>query len=454
VVLAVFLAVALAVVGLACGGAPPEPAGPRPHILLITADALRADHLSFNGYPRKTSPDLDALAARAWNFTGAVTVIPKTGPSFATTFTGRHPREHGVRSNANRVPESLSTVAERLRDAGYRTAAFVSNPVLSRAKGYARGFDTWTPVSDTKGPAAVSREFLLWGADIEAWQQPTFVWLHYIDPHGPYDPPPNLLEAFLEDEWSRDERRVPLEGAKRSYNPSKVLGAVPRYQRVEGEDRVAAYVARYDAEILAMDRAVGLIFRFLHKHALEDTTAVVFTSDHGESLGEHDYWFEHGWFAFEPSLRVPLLIREPGQETARRVDGPVSNLDLRPTLLAFAGLPDDTDGRDLLGAGPGAETVVIESSDRYPEKYVGTRSPRWKYLRRERDGAEAIYDLARDPAEEHDLAARDPARLEALRRGFERAADALRPVEGAGAERGPEDAETRERLRALGYLDE
>lgn len=173
-----------------CTDTKPEAQGPRPHILLVTADSLRADHLSFNGYPRNTSPEIDAFAGSAWNFSQAVTVIPKTDPSFATLFTGRHPREHGVRSNANAIPPSLSTLAERLQDSGYRTAAFVNNPVLREEKGYTRGFDTYSLLDEKSGPAAVSHAFLLWGRELEGWQQPTFVWLHYIDPHGPYDPPP------------------------------------------------------------------------------------------------------------------------------------------------------------------------------------------------------------------------------------------------------------------------
>ena len=307
----------------------PEAQGSRPHILLVTADSLRADHLSINGYPRNTSPEIDAFARTAWNFSQAVTVIPKTGPSFATLFTGRHPREHGVRSNAHAIPPSLSTLAERLQDSGYRTAAFVSNPVLREEKGYTRGFDTYSLLDETGGPAAVSHAFLLWGRELEGWQQPTFVWLHYIDPHGPYDPPQDLLEPFLEDEWSQSEQRVRFGRGSQYVNPSKLLGAVPRYQRIEEESRAAAYVARYDAEILGVDRAFGLLLGFLREHDLEDRSAVVFTSDHGESLGEHDYWFEHGWFAYDPSLRIPLLIREPGQSQEHKVSAPVSNLDLR-----------------------------------------------------------------------------------------------------------------------------
>ena len=148
----------------------------RPHIVLITADALRADHLSVNGYRRKTSPNIDEFADVAWHFTRMITVIPKTGPSFATFFTGRHPREHGVRANFTAIPLELPTLAERLRAVGYRTAAFVSNPVLRENMGFARGFDHYEVHERQDGVRRVNRAFLRWGRR-GVWDRPTFVWL-------------------------------------------------------------------------------------------------------------------------------------------------------------------------------------------------------------------------------------------------------------------------------------
>jgi choline-sulfatase len=180
------------------------------------------------------------------------------------------------------------------------------------------------------------------------------------------------------------------------------------------------------------------------------------TSDHGESLGEHDYYFEHGWYAYEPGLRIPLLVKLPGQATGRVVDAQVSTLDLAPTLLGLAGLPRDAvgaEGSDLRQGAPAEAPVLIESSDRYPEKYHGARSARWKYLRREGDGREELYDLAEDPAELANLAQQQPERREELaafvaRRRAELARRAFTPGSAA-----PDDADTRERLRALGYVE-
>jgi arylsulfatase len=436
------LALALA----ACGGAP------APHVVLVTADALRADHLSLFGYPRDTSPRLDAFAGEATTFSQAISLIPKTAPAFATLFTGRHPEEHGVRSNFAALPAELPLLAERLRAAGYRTAAFVSNPALSEAKGFARGFDVYRLLPAEDGVARVNQAFRAFAE--EPWTRPTFVWLHYIDPHGPYDPPPGHEARFLGDELSRATARVPR-GYDASGAGNKVLGAVPRYQqRPDGEDRVAAYVARYDAEIRHVDDAFGEVLDALRAKGLLDDAAVVFGSDHGESLGEHDLYFEHGWFAYDTCLRVPLVIKAPGQREGRRRQAPVSHLDLLPTLLGLAGVPAaEMPGTDLLREPMPTDPILVESSDRYPEKFHGARTPRWKYLRRERDGREELYDLAADPAETRDLAAqhadtrRQLAEFVATRRAELGRTAAARPGEPAI------DPATREQLRRLGYVE-
>ncbi len=426
---------------------------PTPHVVLVTADALRADHLSINGYPRETTPAIDAFARVSWHFTQAITVIPKTGPSFATLFSGRHPREHGVRSNLVALPEELPLLAERLQAAGYRTAAFVSNPVLRRSMGYARGFDRYD--QEVRDVAGVNRAFLDWARP--AWNRPTFVWLHYIDPHGPYTPPSDFEARFIDDEWTRSDARVPPHhAAARRASPNKLLGAVPFYVQRDREDRVAAYVARYDAEIRYMDAAFGEVLEFLRERGLYDESVVIFTSDHGESLGEHDLYFEHGWFAYEPSLRIPLLIKQPGQSEGRIVRDQVSNLDLVPTVLGLLGaaIDDDAWSRNLFGPPADRAPLLIENADHYPDKYVGLRTPQWKYLRRVRNGAEELYDLRADPRELRNLDSEEPKRKAALRASLSQALQVSRPAVTPSARPPADDPELIERLRALGYVAE
>ena len=426
---------------------------PPPHLVLITSDALRADHLSRFGYPRATSPQLDAFAEGTWDFTQAITTIPKTGPSFTTMFTGLHPQEHGVGHNDKLIPPSLSMLAEELKAQGYRTAAFVGNPAVRPTVGFKRGFDVFVEVEVGSGPRAVNGAFRQWAS--EDWEQPTFVWIHYFEPHGPYESPPQFEAMFLNDRWARSDARVALDAVvEEGGHPNKVLNALPAYHhREDGEDRIAAFVARYDAQIREMDDAFGRVVSFLHQRDLYDESAIVFTSDHGESLGEHGFYFEHGWFAFEPTLHVPLFVKEPGQATGRRIDELVSHLDFLPTVCELVDLraPNGGRGRDLLAGRDDATMVVIENSDRYPAKYHGLRTNRWKYLVRDGDGAEELYDLRDDPEELKNVADEHPERLASLRREYldqiARLHDAA--VEDAGIV--TDDAATLERLRAIGY---
>jgi arylsulfatase len=431
----------------------PAAAAP-PDIILVTADALRADHLSINGYPRATSPTIDAFARSAWHFTEALSVIPKTGPSFATLFTGQPPSVHGVGSNRRRIPEALAVLAERLRAAGYRTAAFVGNPVLDPAKGFARGFDVYRLLSGGDGVTEVNQAFFTWAEG--PWRTPSFAWLHYIDPHGPYRPPPHLEALFLDDHLAQSDERAPLEYERiDGRDPSKILGAIPKYQQHGREDRVARYVARYDAEIRHVDTAFASVLDFLRRRELHDSSVIVFTADHGESLGEHRYYFEHGWFADDAGLRVPLMIKTAGQRNGRLTDVQVSHLDLLPTLLDVAGVTGGgpaTPGANLLGGIAERPPLQIESADAYPEKYRGVRTRTWKYLVRDADALEQLYDLERDPQEAHDVAGSHPEPLERLRRAFRDGRPASSP-RADGGDAGSPPPELIERLRALGYAE-
>ncbi|MBW2390363.1 MAG: sulfatase-like hydrolase/transferase [Deltaproteobacteria bacterium] len=171
---------------------------------------------------------------------------------------------------------------------------------------------------------------------------------------------------------------------------------------------MAAYIARYDAEIRHVDRAFGEIIEDLKRRHLYRESAIVFTSDHGESLGEHNFYFEHGWFAYDVSLRVPLLIKWPGQTQGEIRSHSVSQVDLLPTLLAIAGRaepPEGMGGVDLRSE-PGARPPIsVENSENYPERFVGMRTVDFKYLIRVRDGREELYDLRADPLETNDLVA-------------------------------------------------
>jgi len=441
----------IAALAFACScGARPAP----PHLFLITVDTLRADHTGIGGYERATTPHLDALAREALVFEQAITLVPKTGPSLATHWTGLPPEAHGVTTNKLALPADVPVLAERLADAGFDTAAFVSNPILSRKKGFARGFARYSEYPKDEGLADLTRDFLAWASE-RSWETPSFVWIHLIDPHGPYTPPENLRERFTSDALFRNElRRVPLDyqpapGAP----PNSSLGALPPYQRLGTEDRVAYFVSQYDAEIVAMDEAVGSVLAFLRENDLFEDAGIVFTSDHGESLGEHDYYFEHGWFVHDATLRVPLVVKAPDHDDAGRIAVQVSNLDTLPTLLAMAGVEASAalPGRDLL-AELEPRAFLVRNPASYPENLRALRTPEYKLVRNLDTGREQLFALTTDPNEERDVAAEQPERLDEMRRIF----DVLASRDGKPASK-PVVVEVDERERALlerlGYTD-
>lgn len=446
---------ALALATSACGGA-----SERPHVVLITVDTLRADHLSMNGYPRATSPALDAFARSATRFTRATATVPKTCPSMTTIFTGLGAQEHGVRFNFTTIPAAVPLVAERFRALGYRTAAFVSNPVLRPAAGFARGFGTYRFFEQGDVVRDVTDAFREWSA--ADWDTPTFVWIHYLDPHGPYEPPTTVqaqLDTFLADDLGRDPTRVSLDAERtpeekaRRGSGNKLLGAIPLYQQLGAEDRRSVFVARYDAEIRLVDAAFGEVVDALRARGVFEPSLVLFTADHGESLGEHELWFAHGWFPYQATLHVPFVVKEPGQTRGRTIDALVSHLDVLPTLERFVpglGAPPGR-GHDVFQLPVERAPILIENSDRYPVKFLGLRTERWKYLVRQNDGAEELYDLDADPHETENLAARETERISVLRTVL---ANALRRARSGANDTDTietDDAEALDRIRALGY---
>ncbi len=264
------------------------------NVVLLTIDTLRPDHLSLYGYPRKTSPSIDALAAKGVTFDLAFTYWPKTRGSFAAMFTSLYASQHGLTVRDRDLPEFNHTLAETLKDAGYRTAAAIDNGNLDASLGYSQGFDeyeqTWldassTELERTERITRFGEEFLARPPERDDGR-PFFLWLHYVNPHAPYDPPAEMLGRF------RGDGIVP-----RGAELDKVIGfegGVNRKLAVEGERYWGDYVDRYDAEILTADREIGRIVADLEKSPYAGRTIVVLAADHGESLGEHEYFFDHG----------------------------------------------------------------------------------------------------------------------------------------------------------------
>jgi arylsulfatase len=466
--------VPIALLLAACGAAVAcVPAAPRPSIVLITIDTLRADRLGCYGYDRPTSPRIDRLAAGGILFENARTTLPRTTQSIASILTGRYPKGHGARGLFAVLPEGNTTLAEILRADGYRTAAFASNMFLRPGRGFEQGFDVYAnPEVRWEGNSApaVTAAALAW-LDGVPRGVPYFLWVHYLDPHWTYRPPAGYARAFAPPTARPFTLYEDLEA--RRITKGQVI-----FDHRLAPDAVAHVRGLYDGEIAATDAALAPLLDRLERG---DPVLVVLTSDHGESLGEHGYHFAHGEYLYEPGLRIPLVVALAGRVPGgTRSAANVLNIDVAPTLLGLAGVRgmQAVDGRPLLIAeragapvrpAPGRDLVFAESDFQliHPEnrryhvrgpagRWTAVSDGRYKMIHIPRRGGEIFetYDLQADPGETRNLEpdGLDPrarARLLRALRGF---ADY---DAGAGATAPPAviDAEERERLRSLGYIN-
>ena len=474
---AVFVVV---LVGLgACRKGPP--AAPR-NVVLVTIDTLRADRLGVYGATAATSPVIDALARTSTLFDAAVPTCPATAPSVASILTGNHRATHRVFGNGWNLPPAVETVAERLQGQGFRTVARVTNPAIDVGAGFAQGFDEFAfPAGlERAGPGMLEGEPLV--ADVQQvlerlGKERFFLWIHFMDPHGPYFPPQAYRDRFpaAPHRWPDEVAALPI--GTSNYG----LDQIPQYQGVNSESAPASYRARYDAEVRYVDDHVAAVVAALRARGLWDDTLFVLTADHGESLGEHHYYFAHGWYLYDDELRVPLLLHGPGVPAGGRVRQSVSLVDLAPTLLDLLGLPasETMEGRSLrpLFAGDGPDREVFAQTF-YGEGLAATRSGRLKYVFKPSRAAGArpgsdppfpdtvqewLFDLAADPGETNnlvteraDVAGPMRERLQAwLRtqeeRGRGHTAEQVRP--GGPPVRVLGDPQIERQLRALGYLD-
>ncbi|MGE5244344.1 MAG: sulfatase-like hydrolase/transferase [Betaproteobacteria bacterium] len=401
-----------------CSRATPPPAARAHDLILITIDTLRADRVGATGGPPGLTPALDALARGGAAFLDATAHVPLTLPSHASILTGRYPTGTGVHDNAGfTLPDSVPTLATVLHASGYHTAAFVASYVLRGSTGLARGFDRYddrfaglgaahlTLSSLERRAPEVAREA---GAWLKSAPRPFFLWVHFYDPHAPYDAPPAFAAKY-------PGRPYDAEVATSDFGVGALLGALPP------------------------DRRAG--------------TIVIAAGDHGEALGEHGE-AEHGILLYDATLHVPLIMAGPGVPAGRTVKRQVRLVDLLPTALALLGVkpPAGIDGQSLvpvLSGGAAGESPLSYAESRFGELHFGwsaIRSVRdgvWKYI----DGpAPELYELSADAGERHNRLADRRDTAQALARELRRIA----PATAAPAHQPAADAE--ERLRSLGYV--
>jgi arylsulfatase A-like enzyme len=464
-------AVILAASFLACPGPREKAASPPPRrtsgsgtgwsVLLVTIDTLRPDHLGAYGYARPTSPHIDALAATGTLFENAYTYWPKTRGSFVAMMTGRRASQSGYSKTHPVLLDANATLASVLQEAGYDTVAAVDNANVAASLGYSKGFrvyqETW---EDEALPSEMDRTRAITTSGIQVLQgadpaRPFFLWLHYVNPHTPYTPPPPYDSKFRGPEEHTGPHLPVVSG---------LHGGVSHRWAVPGQDRLAYYVAQYDGEIAAVDAEVGRVMEALRSSAVRDSTVVVLTSDHGESLGEHDYFFDHGENLFDPSQRVPLIVAGPGSPKGRRSDVLASTLDVLPTILdtVKVSYPPDLAGQSL---GPALDGRAAPERSRLfahnDRNLTATWDRRFKLVATPdgRGAKLALFDRRSDPGETRDVSSAQGAALRVHREALEvylRRVDeewrGLREMlsRTSGEEHLSDGA--CERLRALGYV--
>lgn len=441
--------------GTSIGDIPtPRRAGPRPDIVLVTIDALRKDHVSTYGYRRLTTPAIDRFSDTAVTFTTAITQAPYTKAAIASLMSGLYPSSHKAVTatvpfgetmtghpatpfiTTDILSDKIVTLAERLQASGYHTLGFTGNPFLIAPFGYAQGFDTFEffPGSGFADANQIVSTAL---AQVQhSGTKPLFLWVHLMEPHSPYAPPPWTAGAFR---LTGRPYRIPSS----SPPPPWLLKGSPPDLRL--------YEQAYDEDILAADTAVDTLLRGLNDLRDLTNTVVVLTADHGEQFLDHDGW-EHNDTLYDELIRVPLVIRAPGT-TPGVVRDQVQIVDLYPTLLEYAGadLPTDVPGR-VLALQSGGDLQSEPAFSEISGVQYAVRTDDWKLIMSVNRPTQ-LFDLHNDARERHNVAEEKPAEVERLQRQLDRwLAAAVERGSTISPESAPINPHVLERLRALGYL--
>lgn len=438
-------------------------------ILFISLDTARADHFGFMGSKDIRTPYLDALAAESIVFTDYATVVPTTLASHVSLFTGKYPHHHGTPRNGYMVNRDNAMLPEILRDAGYRTAGFAAAFALHSRFGFAQGFDhydeTFSVQAGVGGTGQDQRraeevtDAVIAYLDEAGTEDRLFLFVHYFDAHTPYTAP-----APYDTIYDRRGRQglPPADYFRgRQDDVSRRLMQVVRRKELQ-----------YAAEITYMDYHVGRLLGYLRNRGVLDDALLVVTSDHGESLWEHEEIFNHGFGVYQSTMACVCLIHLPGGERGgSEVDLPAASIDILPSILAFLGartpdgvngstidlrMLDETWSRRARFGQASKPWEHIETDPRWPNmtKSRSIREGPFKFVQTPYRGTEELYNMDRDPEETDNLLdnpSDEQLRLaDRLRRALEAWAVSADPLPSEFEPQQTQD--TIKRLRSLGYL--
>ncbi len=444
-----------------------------PNILLITIDTLRADHIGAYGYSRDTSARLDALAADGVLYERSISQAPNTHPSMASMLTSQYPSSLGGKA-LKYIHYSLPTLAEVLNNAGYDTAAIVSNVWLKEQMGFDEGFSHFDQTSGMsefyaeqarihwKDASHITNAALEWldaaATSKEETRAPFFLWLHYLDPHHPYDPPAPYDTKFKNAPHDHVDFLAKLRDM-RTREQTRLLVKMGTGEERVSDEEFQAIVDQYDGEIAFNDMEIGKVLDRVSAMGLDDNTLVIVTSDHGEEFRDHAGW-GHSHSLHRELLHVPLIIRYPATVNApargTRVRQRVRTLDIAPTIIAAAeqALPDTMAGRDLHGVVDDDRIAISQLSRKH---WTSIAMDSWKLVIRPDDDVEAedteLYDLETDLMEHRNVADQHPDQVTRLSAALEEHVGASAAAETISKTAEQLDPATRKQLEALGYID-
>jgi len=424
-------------------------------VILIIIDTLRADHLGCYGYRRDTSPGIDRFAAEGMLFENCFSHAPSTSSSVASILSGFLPHETKV-TNKTVVSKQLRTLPLMLRSHGYKTAAVVSNYVFRDKRGWENGFDIYD--AKMKGhelnrediPERIAEHTTDRAVKVlkKFRKDNFFLWLHYQDPHGPYTPPATVGELFKS--TADKPHLLKLNGTGSGRH------GIPSYQRLGASRDFHHYVSQYDGEIRYTDGHLKRLFDTLKQLELYSDSFIVFTADHGEGMGGHDYYFAHGEYLYNSLTHVPLIMKWPAGPAGTKKDI-VEHIDVVPTILKVLGVAPSPGlrGCDLAGPIPAGreifakmETAMVKDKIKYSILADG-----FKLIHTPLYDRYELYDMKKDFGEEQDLVNESAynqvtkglkARLEHIRRQ-----DLLKLGTVKSGELSDDELE---KLRTLGYV--
>ena len=431
----------------------------RPNILLITIDALRADHLGCYGYARNTSANIDRLAKEGVRFTQAISQSTLTIPSLPSLMTSLYPSQHGITKIFQTSSIIAPTLAGILKENNYHTGAIIAH--FLEHTGIKKGFDSAvfvSPLDYAYTSDKVTKKAINWINQNR--DKRFFLWLHYMDPHEPFTPPHPYDEIFLSEKSKENGK----EFLKKKYywvdpslKPSSLILPPITIQTGRGnlnEEDKEYYIAQYDGEIRFTDEQIGLLLDELKKLGLKKKTLLIVSADHGENLADYNNYFAHGINLNDNQLKVPLIITYHGLPGNKIIKRQVQLIDIMPTILDILGIKKDItiEGKSLLPFIFSKEDAAGQYA--FSELFgvmTSIRTDDWKLIFYSDKNRYELYNLKSDPDERNNLAESKSEKLESLKKELNNWINRIRQ----GGSRSPSSRylpeDIKEKLRSLGY---